>query len=38
MGLDKIIELMDDLTVRYGARFKPAQILKGMAAKGEKFY
>ncbi len=38
VGLDKIIELMDDLTVRYGALFKPAQILKDMAAKGNKFY
>jgi 3-hydroxyacyl-CoA dehydrogenase/enoyl-CoA hydratase/3-hydroxybutyryl-CoA epimerase len=38
MGAGKVLKLMDDLTSKYGARFKPAQILKEKAAKAEKFY
>ncbi|MDB5281272.1 MAG: fadJ [Bacteroidota bacterium] len=38
VGAHKVIALMDDLTAKYGARFKPAKILKEMAAKGETFY
>ncbi len=38
MGADKVLALMNDLTAKYGARFKPAQILKDYAARGEKFH
>ena len=38
VGAGKVIAMMDDLTAKYGARFKPAQILRDKAAKGEKFY
>jgi 3-hydroxyacyl-CoA dehydrogenase len=38
VGADKVVAMMDDLTAKYGARFKPAQILRDMAAKREKFY
>ncbi|HWB63186.1 MAG TPA: 3-hydroxyacyl-CoA dehydrogenase NAD-binding domain-containing protein [Chitinophagales bacterium] len=37
-GADKVLAVMDDLAAKYGARFKPAQILRDKAAKGEKFY
>lgn len=37
-GAGKILALMDDLTAKYGARFKPANILKEYGAKGEKFH
>jgi len=38
VGADKVLAMMDDLAAKYGARFKPAQILRDKAAKGEKFY
>ncbi|HLP52636.1 MAG TPA: 3-hydroxyacyl-CoA dehydrogenase NAD-binding domain-containing protein [Chitinophagales bacterium] len=37
-GAANVIALMDDLTAKYGARFKPAQILKDYAKEGKKFY
>lgn len=37
-GADKVLAIMEDLAAKYGARFKPAQILRDKAAKGEKFY
>lgn len=37
-GADKILALMDDLAAKYGARFKPAQILRDYAKEGKKFY
>lgn len=38
VGADKVLAIMDDLASKYGARFRPAQILRDKAAKGEKFY
>ena len=38
MGADKVVALMEDLSAKYGARFKPAKILKDKATSGEKFY
>ena len=38
MGADKVVALMDDLTAKYGARFKPANILKEYAKEGKKFH
>jgi 3-hydroxyacyl-CoA dehydrogenase/enoyl-CoA hydratase/3-hydroxybutyryl-CoA epimerase len=38
IGLDKALAIMDDLSVKYGMRFKPASLLREMAAKGEKFH
>ncbi len=37
-GADKVIAIMDDLSSKYGARFKPAQILRDYAKEGKKFY
>ncbi|HLP19549.1 MAG TPA: 3-hydroxyacyl-CoA dehydrogenase NAD-binding domain-containing protein, partial [Chitinophagales bacterium] len=37
-GAANVVALMDDLTAKYGARFKPAQILKDYAKEGKKFY
>lgn len=37
-GAKNVLAVMDDLAAKYGARFKPAQILRDKAAKGEKFY
>ncbi len=37
-GADKILAIMDDLSAKYGARFKPAQILREYAKEGKKFY
>lgn len=37
-GAAKILALMDDLTAKYGARFKPAQLLRDYAKEGRKFY
>ena len=38
VGADKIFALMDDLAVKYGARFKPTQILRDYAKEGKKFH
>jgi 3-hydroxyacyl-CoA dehydrogenase/enoyl-CoA hydratase/3-hydroxybutyryl-CoA epimerase len=38
VGADKVVAIMDDLAAKYGARFKPAQLLRDYAASGEKFY
>jgi 3-hydroxyacyl-CoA dehydrogenase/enoyl-CoA hydratase/3-hydroxybutyryl-CoA epimerase len=38
MGADKVLAIMDDLSAKYGARFKPAQILRDYAKEGKKFY
>lgn len=38
IGLDKVLAIMDDLSVKYGNRFKPAKLLRDMAAKGQKFH
>lgn len=38
IGLDKALAIMDDLSVKYGNRFKPAKLLRDKAAKGEKFH
>jgi fatty acid oxidation complex alpha subunit FadJ len=38
VGADKVLAIMDDLTAKYGARFKPAQILRDYAKEGKKFY
>jgi 3-hydroxyacyl-CoA dehydrogenase/enoyl-CoA hydratase/3-hydroxybutyryl-CoA epimerase len=37
-GAANVVALMDDLTAKYGARFKPAQILRDYAKDGKKFY
>ncbi len=37
-GADKVIALMEDLSAKYGVRFKPAQILKEYAKEGKKFH
>lgn len=37
-GADKVLAIMDDLAVKYGARFKSAQILRDYAREGKKFY
>lgn len=37
-GADKIVAIMDDLSVKYGTRFKPAQILRDYAKAGKKFH
>ncbi len=37
-GAGVIVSLLEDLTAKYGARFKPTKLLKDKAAKGEKFY
>ena len=37
-GADKIVALMEDLSAKYGVRFKPAQILKEYAKEGKKFH
>ncbi len=38
VGADKVLAIMDDLAAKYGARFKPAQILRDYAKEGKKFY
>ncbi len=38
VGADKVLALMEDLSAKYGARFKPAAILREYAASGKKFY
>lgn len=38
VGADKVLAIMDDLSAKYGARFKPAQILRDYAREGKKFY
>ncbi len=37
-GADKVLAVMEDLAAKYGARFKPAQILRDYAKEGKKFY
>lgn len=37
-GADKVLATMEDLAAKYGARFKPAQILRDYAREGKKFY
>ncbi len=37
-GAPKVLAIMEDLSAKYGARFKPAQILRDVAASGKKFY
>lgn len=37
-GADKIIALMEDLSSKYGVRFKPANILREYAKEGKKFH
>ena len=37
-GADKIIALMEDLSSKYGVRFKPANVLKEYAKEGKKFH
>lgn len=37
-GADKVLALMEDLSAKYGARFKPAQILRNYAKEGKKFH
>lgn len=38
IGTAKFVEELDELTVKYGDRFTPPQLLRDMAAKGETFY
>ena len=37
-GADTVLAMMEDLTAKYGARFKPANILREYAKEGKKFY
>ncbi|MES2622222.1 MAG: 3-hydroxyacyl-CoA dehydrogenase NAD-binding domain-containing protein [Bacteroidota bacterium] len=37
-GAEKIIATMEDLSAKYGVRFKPAQILRNYAKEGKKFH
>lgn len=37
-GAANVLATMDDLAAKYGARFKPAQILRDYAKEGKKFY
>ncbi|MBL7776896.1 MAG: enoyl-CoA hydratase/isomerase family protein [Chitinophagales bacterium] len=37
-GADKVLALMEDLSAKYGARFKPAQILRDYTKEGKKFH
>jgi 3-hydroxyacyl-CoA dehydrogenase/enoyl-CoA hydratase/3-hydroxybutyryl-CoA epimerase len=38
LGVAKFVEECDQLAEKYGERFKPNQLLRDMAAKGETFY
>ena len=38
MGVPAFVEQCRKLKAKYGERFKPAQLLLEMAAKGESFY
>ncbi|MBB6507811.1 3-hydroxyacyl-CoA dehydrogenase/enoyl-CoA hydratase/3-hydroxybutyryl-CoA epimerase [Rhizobium soli] len=38
MGVKTFVELAEKLAAQYGSHFKPTQLLKDMAAKGETFY
>ncbi|OHV83583.1 FAD-dependent oxidoreductase [Rhizobium sp. LCM 4573] len=38
MGVKKFVELCEKLAAKYGDHFKPTELLKDMAAKGETFY
>ncbi len=37
-GVDNIVKSLEDLSSKYTARFKPAQILIAYAKEGKKFY
>jgi 3-hydroxyacyl-CoA dehydrogenase/enoyl-CoA hydratase/3-hydroxybutyryl-CoA epimerase len=38
LGAQKVVDILNDLQQRFGARFKPAQILVDYAKAGKKFY
>lgn len=38
LGAQKVVDILNDLTVRFGERFEPAQILVDYAKAGKKFY
>ena len=38
LGIDKVVATMNDLASKNGEKFKPAQSLVDMAAKGERFH
>ncbi len=38
LGAEKIVDKLEELTSKYGARFKPSEALKQMARNGNKFY
>lgn len=38
IGAQKAVDILNDLTTKFGARFKPAQILVDYAKEGKKFY
>ncbi|MFN8295081.1 MAG: 3-hydroxyacyl-CoA dehydrogenase NAD-binding domain-containing protein [Chitinophagales bacterium] len=38
LGAQKVVDILNDLTAKHGARFKPAQILVDYAKSGKKFY
>lgn len=38
LGAQKVVDILNDLTTKHGARFKPAQILVDYAKSGKKFY
>ncbi len=38
IGIAKVVQELDALTQQYGERFAPPQMLRDMAAKGERFY
>ena len=38
LGAQQVVDILNDLTAKHGARFKPAQILVDHAKSGKKFY
>ena len=38
LGIDKVVNTMNDLAAKNGEKFKPAKLLVDMATKGEKFH
>ena len=38
LGAQQVVDILNDLTAKHGARFKPAQILVDYAKSGKKFY
>ncbi len=38
LGAQQVVDILNDLTAKFGARFKPAQILVDYAKSGKKFY